>query len=123
MDGFDEIRRSLTLIYDEDKDISLMLDAVNDIFRETKETMIRNKKAALLAMYYDVQFRDGELGLSKKEYRRLLGRMSKSDAAFFEELGDFESLAGDDGIIDLVEFQELIERLINATQHEMTIDP
>ena len=70
----------------------------------------------LHVIYYEVCIRDGEAGLSKEEYNRFLGRLNRNTKQIFKEEGTFEEIAGEDHIIDLVEFEELLDKVIEKQE-------
>eukprot|EP00484_Ammonia_sp_Unknown_P017083 CAMPEP_0197024604 /NCGR_PEP_ID=MMETSP1384-20130603/5118_1 /TAXON_ID=29189 /ORGANISM="Ammonia sp." /LENGTH=243 /DNA_ID=CAMNT_0042453013 /DNA_START=115 /DNA_END=843 /DNA_ORIENTATION=- len=97
---YDDLRNSLQDICGANEDLNKMLNEINDMYSGMEQTIIANTKAGILAAYYDAAFRDEEEGMNKQEYRRFLGRLDKKTREIFQSYGSFESIAGDDNLID-----------------------
>ncbi|ETO11085.1 hypothetical protein RFI_26292 [Reticulomyxa filosa] len=117
--AFDELRQGLEQIAGTNEDIASVLDNTTKIFRDMRTLALANEKASILAIYYEVAFRDDEPGLSKQEYERFKGRLSKKQREMFERIGSFENLAGGDKVLDLVEFQEVLEKFLAEVDAEL----
>jgi len=89
---FDELREQLQSICKDNENIGDALHRVNNIMYDMKDVIRRNESAQLLSLYYDCAFRDGNLGLSKEEYDRFLGRLSVHQRKRFQDRGSFEQL-------------------------------
>lgn len=112
MDQFEELRKQLEDIAADNEELNRMLEDTNNMFSDMRETVLQNERAHLLNFFYECALRDGDEGMSKREYKRFLGRLSKSQRAKFEEQGTFEELAGEDEQIDLQEFQAILENVL-----------
>lgn len=122
MGQFDEIRQNLASLCSDDgdmKELSEMVDGLNNGFVEMQNVILNNKKAALLAAYYKVSTRDDEAGLSEKEYTRFLAKLTIEQRQKFKDHGTFQEIAGDDNIIDLAEFQNVVDTIISECDEEM----
>ena len=119
---FDGIRQRLATMCEENggmKQIENMIDSLNRGFAALQHVVIQNEKAALLAAFYETCYRDNEIGLTRSEYGRFLDRLPRSQRARFEERGTFQELAGEDGVIDLQEFQELVDDIVTECDEQM----
>ena len=122
MGEFDEIRQNLASLCADDgdmKELSEMVDGLNNGFVEMQNVILNNKKAALLAAYYKVSTRDGDAGLSEKEYKRFLAKLTIEQRQKFQDFGTFQEIAGDDDVIDLAEFQNVVDSIISECDEEM----
>jgi len=119
---FDELREQLQTICKDNEDISDAIHRVNNIMYDMKDVIRRNESAQLLSLYYDCAFRDGNLGLSKNEYERFLGRLSKGQRKRFEDLGSFEQLLRDnnnqDDEMSLQTFLKMLQTILEAMDEE-----
>merc|ERR1712087_928985 len=102
----------LKSIAGDNEDILKLLDNTNKIFNDMRKAVLENGRAHLLSTFYECAFRDDDNRMDKGEYERFLGRLSKKQRAKFEDLGSFEKLAGEDGAIDLNEFQDMLELVL-----------
>ena len=109
---FQGLVKELEEIAGGNKDIMTLLDSTNKIFNDMRKVVLENERAHLLSTYYGCAFRDDDDNMDEKEYIRFKGRLSKRYREKFEKLGDFEKLAGDDGVIDLNEFQDMLETVL-----------
>merc|ERR1719203_761104 len=113
---FEELRKSLAGITEDNEHMLEMVETVNAICKETKDVMKQNQRAQLLSIYYDLVSTDstedgGETGenklaMTKRDYeRRFLGRLDKEMRAQIREHGGFDRVDRDgDGTIDKDEF-------------------
>lgn len=113
---YDDLRKDLESIAEQNEEVNQLVDDVNGVFDGMVDVISSNERASLLSIYYEVCIRDGEAGLSKGEYNRFLGRLNHNTKEIFKEEGSFESIAGEDNIIDLVEFEELLDKVIEKQE-------
>ena len=60
---------------------------------------------------------DRKDGISKKEWKRFLGRLNNKTKDLFLEIGDFERLDLDrSGTLDLNEFEQILDAVIEKQQ-------
>jgi len=87
------------------------LKKFNSIFEKIERDTRHSEQYYLIKFYYRS---DNDLisGLNKQEYERFLGRLVPEDKQWFEAQGNFEKLAGQDGILDKHEFYKLIGQLM-----------
>mmetsp|Transcript_19325 Transcript_19325/g.30649 ORF Transcript_19325/g.30649 Transcript_19325/m.30649 type:complete len:291 (-) Transcript_19325:96-968(-) len=116
---YDDLRKQLEEIAGDNEDINEMIGTLNGMCGKMKSAVVQNQRASILKIFYDVQFRDKNEGMSEGEYRRFHGKLDKETRARFDKYGNFERLAGDDGIISLVEFQEALERILLDMEEEL----
>eukprot|EP01084_Bolivina_argentea_P154331 269051_1 len=109
---FEGLVEELRNIAGDNEDILALLDNTNKIFNDMRKVVLENERAHLLSTFYECAFRDDDNRMDKGEYERFLGRLSKRQREKFKELGTFEELAGDDGAIDLQEFQTMLEEIL-----------
>jgi len=109
---YDQLKNSLQEICGDNQELNDLINDVNDMYSSMKQTILSNTRAGILAAYYSASLRDDEEGMSSKEYRRFKMGLDKETRAVFEGFGSFEEIAGDDEIIDLDEFQALVDKLL-----------
>jgi len=117
--GFEPLKDELKSVHGDNQEIHDLLESTNRLFDDMSRIAIQNEKAHLLSIYYECEFRDSSDGMSKDEYIRFLGRLSKPQRLKFEKLGTFEELAGADGIIDVQEFQQILSKFLETTEEEL----
>merc|ERR1719499_2667483 len=109
---FEGLVDELKAIAGDNQDILDLLDNTNKIFNDMRKVVLENERAHLLSTFYECAFRDDDNRMDKLEYDRFLGRLSKKQREKFEKLGPFEQWAGEDGHIDLAEFQDLLNLVL-----------
>eukprot|EP01084_Bolivina_argentea_P213105 362062_1 len=116
MKQFDDLKNELAKHCGDDGDMKEISDTVEDLnssYSTMQTIILNNEKASLLPIYYKVELKDDTKGLSQTEYTQFLARISKEQRKRFKEFGTFEEISGDDGVIDLHEFQALIEQILS----------
>ena len=113
---FEEVRQHLSGICDENKHVHDVVDSLNDQIDALRLIVIHNEKAALLSKFYG-QWKQ-ENGLNRQEYARFLSGLDKEQRTNFKEKWTFEQLAGDDEIIDIHEFQRVIDEIVGKYDEE-----
>eukprot|EP00485_Elphidium_margaritaceum_P009923 CAMPEP_0202688392 /NCGR_PEP_ID=MMETSP1385-20130828/3913_1 /ASSEMBLY_ACC=CAM_ASM_000861 /TAXON_ID=933848 /ORGANISM="Elphidium margaritaceum" /LENGTH=292 /DNA_ID=CAMNT_0049343359 /DNA_START=50 /DNA_END=928 /DNA_ORIENTATION=+ len=119
---YDEIRAQLATMCEDGGDmeeLTAMMDAVNGGVENMQRAVLQNRKAQLLSSYYEVCFRDDINGCSKQEWQRFLAKLTKDQRTQFEKKGTFEQLAGRDNIIDLQEFQGIVDEILAKCDDEL----
>jgi len=110
---FADLRKELEDIAGDNADLMELINKTNSIFNDMRATVLENERAYLLNKFYECAFmRDDDGKMNKMEYTRFLARLTEEQREKFKQLGDFEQLAGDDQLIDLDEFQGIIERVL-----------
>ena len=100
----------------------MLINDVNSMYTNMKNTILSNTRAGILSAYYDAALRDDEEGMSKSEYKRFLARLDKKTRSIFKSFGSFESIAGEDLLIDLDEFQQLVNKLLEQQADELLME-
>ena len=118
LEEFDELRRELSEICESNEELNEMMDAVNKQYEDLVNLIGNNERAQLLSIYYEVSTKDREDGLSAWEYERFLGRLNGRTREYFEKQGSFDVLSGDDDIMDLQEFEKVLDKVIEEQQEE-----
>ena len=118
---YDELKESLQEICGDNQELNDLINDVNSMYSNMKNTILSNTRAGILSAYYDAALRDDEEGMSKSEYKRFLARLDKKTRSIFKSFG-IESIAGDDNIIDLNEFQQLVEKLLEQQADELLME-
>jgi len=113
---YDELRKDLESLGAQNAEVNKLVDDVNNAFDGMVEVISNNERASLLSIYYEVSCRDDEKGLSSEEYNRFLGRLNQKTKQLFEDEGSFKELAGEDDIIDLQEFEALLDVVIEKQE-------
>merc|ERR1712110_1037491 len=98
-----------------------MIDSLNQGFDAMQQVVTNNEKAALLAAFYETAYKETNKfhTISEGEYHRFLDRLANHQRARFEKKGTFGELAGSDGVIDLQEFQQLVDEIVTECDVEM----
>ena len=115
-------KESLSEICGDNQELNDLINDVNDMYSNMKNTILSNTRAGILSAYYNAALRDEEEGMSKREYKKFLARLDKKTRTAFIGFGTFEELAGDDLIIDLQEFQKLVDRLLEEQADDLILD-
>eukprot|EP01084_Bolivina_argentea_P319292 553804_1 len=119
---YDELKNSLSEICGDNQELNDLINDVNDMYTNMKNTILSNTRAGILSAYYDAALRDDEEGMSQKEYKRFLARLDKNTRGVFKSFGSFDVISGDDDIIDLDEFQKLVDRLLTEQADELILE-
>lgn len=119
LDSYDDLRKELNEIAGDNKDLNDMINSVNQMFNGMHDAIVQNQRTQILQTYYDVQFKDDKEGLGKKEYKRFRGRLDAETRSRFDKYGNFESFCGDDNVIDLTEFQDLLEQVLLDMEEDL----
>eukprot|EP00484_Ammonia_sp_Unknown_P030596 CAMPEP_0197048750 /NCGR_PEP_ID=MMETSP1384-20130603/24027_1 /TAXON_ID=29189 /ORGANISM="Ammonia sp." /LENGTH=327 /DNA_ID=CAMNT_0042480929 /DNA_START=65 /DNA_END=1048 /DNA_ORIENTATION=- len=109
---FEGLVGELKEISKENKDVVKILDDTNQIFADMRKVVLENERAHLLTAFYECAFRDDENAMSKKEYQSFLVRLTKKQRERFAQLGSFEDMADETGHIDVVKFQDILEKVL-----------
>jgi len=118
---YDELKNSLQEICGDNQQLNELINDVNDMYASMKNTILSNTRAGILSAYYNAALMDETEGMSEREYKRFLARLDKKTRGKFQSYGSFESIAGDDGIIDLNEFQQLVDKLLAEQSDELIL--
>merc|ERR1712244_1648 len=116
---YDQLKNSLQEICGDNQELNDLINDVNDMYDSMKHTILSNTRAGILSAYYTAALKDDDEGMTKKEYRRFLSGLDKKTREIFKDFGSFEDLAGEDNIIDLDEFQVLVDRLLAEQGDEL----
>jgi len=119
---YDELKESLQEICGDNKELNSLINDVNSMYTNMKNTILSNTRAGILSAYYDAALKDDEEGMSEREYKRFLARLDKKTRSIFKSFGSFESIAGDDRLIDLNEFQQLVNKLLEQQADELLLE-
>ena len=122
---FDEIRASLAAMMDSDSDdgklmtVSELVDSLNADYAEMAQLAVSNRKASLLVNFYDVSTRDDVQGVNEQEWTRFLWRLPIEQRKEFEAKGTFQQLSNGDGVLDLNDFQEVVDDIVAECDEQM----
>jgi len=110
---FNDLRKELEKIAGGNQDLFDVINKTNSIFDDMRQTVLENERAYLLNAFYTAAFsRDDDGKMNKQEYAKFLARLLPDQRKKFESLGSFEQIAGDDQLIDLDEFQQMLEKIL-----------
>ena len=119
LEAFEQLRQDLEGVKDKNKDILDMITEINQQYDDWQELAYENEKAHLLGIYFDCSLRDGQHGLTQDEYKRFLGRLNKRTKQEFEDQGGFQVMdKNDDGIVDLQEFQSMLDAVYESVNED-----
>merc|ERR1712228_856883 len=115
--AFEELRASLQEICDDNQKLEEMLDEINEQYADLVTVISENERASLLSIFYEVSTMDREEGLTKREYRKFLGRLNKKTRELFIKNGDFDALDVDgSGRLELPEFEAILESVLQKQE-------
>lgn len=79
----------------------------------------QNERALLGKIAQDIEFMDQDAGMSKEEFESFFNRIPAHLQEKFHAKGlTFERVAGDDGVVDFMEIEAMINTLMEEnTQH------
>jgi len=110
---FNDLRKELEKIAGDNQDLFDVINKTNSIFDDMRQTVLENERAYLLNCFYTAAFsRDDDGKMNSQEYKKFLARLLPEQRKKFEDLGSFEQLAGEDQLIDLDEFQQMLEKIL-----------
>ena len=109
---YDQLKQELEEICGDNQDLNDMINDINGMCSGIKAAVVQNQRSHILQIYYSVQFKDKDQGLSKSEYKRFRAKLDKETRARFDKRGNFETLSGVDHVIDLAEFQDILEDIL-----------
>merc|ERR1712192_268476 len=118
---YDELKNSLQEICGDNQQLNDLINDVNDMYSSMKNTILSNTRAGILSAYYNAALMDESEGMSEREYKRFLARLDKKTRGIFQSFGSFASIAGDDSLIDLNEFQQLVDKLLAEQSDELIL--
>merc|ERR1712048_485465 len=117
---FDELRKDLRKICGSNEELNAMMNEMNQQYEDMVNLIANNRRAQLRSIYYEVSTLDREAGLSKTEYDKFLARLDTTTRAYFKKQGSFDLLSGDDDVMDLQEFEIVLEKVI-AEEEEKSL--
>eukprot|EP00483_Globobulimina_turgida_P002958 UN02963 len=92
------------------------------MYDSMKKTILANTRAGILSAYYDAALKDDEEGMNDREYRKFLAHLDKKTRAIFKSFGSFDAISGADQLIDLNEFQGLVDQLLSKQEDELLLE-
>lgn len=96
-----------------------MIFGLNKTFNDMDNIAKETAKTALLEAYYTAAALDNsDGGLSKNEWKRMLNRLSTRQQEVIKEW-KFEEIAGKDGIIDIKEFEDWLEKITAKMDNDL----
>eukprot|EP01084_Bolivina_argentea_P281359 481384_1 len=122
MEQFEELKSELMEIAADNESLNDLLNDCNEMYQNLNRVIFENAKANLVVAYYSASLRDDEEGMSKMEYKRFLARLDKRTRSAFKALGGFEAIAGADNIIDLQEFMQSADKVVEQMNDEMVLN-
>ena len=80
----------------------------------------QNERALLGKIAQDVEFLDKDAGMQRPEFNDFVSRMPKHLQNRFKALGlTFEKVAGEDGVVDFMEIEDMINKLMAETDEKI----
>lgn len=90
-----------------------ILGNANKLYGKLQTQAAQNEKALLGKIAQDLEFLDKDVGMSKDEFGDFMERIPKHlQKRFLERNLSFEKVAGDDGVVDFMEIEEMINTLM-----------
>ena len=101
-------------------DVKKILGEANKIHAKMERMTNQNERALLGKIAQDVEFLDKDAGMQEPEFNDFFNRMPKHLQERFKALGlTFEKVAGDDGVIDFMEIEDMINKLMAETDQKI----
>ena len=107
---FDELNDELQNIAKDQEDMLQLVDNLNNITKDMQDLAIKNLEARLYHIYYDVEFKDENAGMDKREYTRFLNALDMKTRALFNNFTKID--INHDRNISIFEFKMLIEKVL-----------
>jgi len=102
------------------QDVKKILGEANKILAKMERMTNQNERALLGKIAQDVEFLDKDTGMQKAEFDDFFSRMPTHLQARFRALGlTFEKVAGEDGVIDFMEIEDMIDKLMAETDKKI----
>ena len=122
LEAFEDLRDSLQEICEDNQKLEDMLDEINAQYNDMVDLISQNERASLLSIYFEVSvLEDRRDGITKREWKRFLGRLNNKTKDLFLEIGDFDALDLDhSGTLDLEEFEKILDRVLER-QHDLNL--
>lgn len=97
-----------------------ILGNANKLYDKLQTQQAQNEKALLGKIAQDLEFLDKDVGMSKEEFDDFLDRIPKHlRERFFKRNMSFEKVAGDDGVVDFMEVEDMINQLMSENQEKL----
>jgi len=121
LDGFEKLKQNFEkFASDTGHDISKVMNNANKIYSKMQENTVNNEKALLGKIAQDLEFVDRDVGMSKEEFNKWLDRIPEKLRKKYENMGfTYEAVAGEDGTIDFMEVENLIQKLVEETDEKL----
>lgn len=115
LDQFSEIRAAMeSYAMESGVQLGSLLKESTEIFDKIARVSEKNDKAVLMKLAADVEFRDGDEGMTFKEFKTFCARVPKHYREKLKENQEarFKDIAGEDGIIQQEELSAFFEELV-----------
>lgn len=115
LDQFGEIRAAMeSYAMESGVEFNSMLKESTEIFDKIARVSAKNDKAVLMKLAADVEFRDGDEGMTFREFKTFCARVPKHYREKLKENQEarFKDIAGEDGIIQQDELSQFFEELV-----------
>lgn len=113
LEAFDELKNELEKVCGKNEHLLDMLTNLNKQYSDMQAMMIENEKSQILSFYYDIEYKNGEKGLDRNEYKRFLAQLKKEIRDKFEKFGGFDGMDTDKSdIVDFNEFYSMVEKVL-----------
>ena len=101
-------------------DVKKILGEANKIHAKMERMTNQNERALLGKIAQDVEFLDKDAGMMKPEFEDFFARIPKHLQNRFKALGlTFEKVAGEDGVVDFMEIEDMINKLMAETTEKI----
>jgi septal ring factor EnvC (AmiA/AmiB activator) len=116
---YDDLKEELQNVVGSSQEVSDLVKSVNAMYDGMKDTILQSERASILSAYYDAALRDRDRGMDKSEYTRFLNKLENKTRNMFKARFSFEKIAGDDGTIDLNEFQRAVDEILEQQEKDL----
>ena len=101
-------------------DVKKILGEANKIHAKMERMTNQNERALLGKMAQDLEFLDKDAGMQEDEFNNFFARMPTHLQNRFKAMGlTFERVAGNDGVIDFMEIEGMINKLMAETEEKI----
>ena len=92
--------------------ISLM---VKEMKEKWEKELLKHQRSIFTQVFDEMEFNENQEGMNINEYNSFLNALPPSYANYLEKQGTFNALAGNDGIVDINEFCNILDKLENES--------
>ena len=98
----------------------MILGEANKIHAKMERMTNQNERALLGKIAQDIEFLDKDAGMQEAEFNDFFARIPPHLQNRFKALGlTFAKVAGDDGVVDFMEIEDMINKLMSENDQKI----